>query len=67
VKSPRVSTSRPPRSTVKRHDHLARTGDDPGAHEGTVNAEDPPLNSPVAMGSSTFVTPTQSSASFSLP
>ena len=67
VKSPRLSTSRPPRAMVRRAVHLASTSDEPGAHDGTVNDEEPPLNSPPATGSSTLVTPTQSSVSFSLP
>jgi hypothetical protein len=67
VKSPRVSMSRPPRWTVSRADHRASSSDEPGAQDGTVNDEEPPLNSPVAMGSSTLVTDTQSSVSFLLP
>jgi hypothetical protein len=67
VKSPLASTSRPPRSIVSRADHIASTSDEPGAHDGTVNDEEPPLNSPPATGSSTLVTPTQSSVFSSLP
>src|SRR3954465_4785500 len=42
-KSPRVSMSRPPRSTVSRADHRARASEDPGAHDGTVNEEVAPV------------------------
>jgi hypothetical protein len=52
---------------VSRADHRASTSDEPGAEDGTVNDEDPPMNWPAETGSSTFVTPTPSSVSFSLP
>jgi len=67
AKTPSVSMSRPPRSIVSRADHRASASEDPGAQDGTVNDEDPPVNSLVPIGSSIFVTPTQSSVAFSLP
>jgi len=67
VKSPRVSMSRPPRSIVRLADHRASTSDEPGAHDSTVNDEEPPVNSLPLTGSSAFVTLTQPSVSFSLP
>src|SRR2546430_2969987 len=67
VKLPQASTSRPARSIITRHDHCASTDEDPGAQLGTVNEAEPPVNSPIATGNSTVVTPTQSSGSLSPP
>lgn len=65
--SPWVSMSRPPRSMMTRHDQPAISGDEPGAHDGTRNTAEPPVNTPSAQGRSTLVTPTHSSASRSPP
>ncbi|WP_457144256.1 hypothetical protein [Mycobacterium sp. URHB0021] len=47
---PSVSTSRPPRSATSRQAHLASTGEDLGAHDGTVNDAEVPVNSLAALG-----------------
>jgi hypothetical protein len=58
-------------ATVAFHDESARPSGDlrrgTGAHDGTVKLAVAPANSPVAIGTSAVVTPTQSSVSRSPP